>query len=289
MSSLEVVATGPRALVQDMGRPGLARLGVGRSGAADRASHALAQRIVGNTEEAAGIEVTLGGLKLRANGPMLIAVTGAPVPMTVAGRQHSTGELVHLRDGDELALGMCGSGLRAYLAVRGGIDVSPELGSRSTDTLSGLGPTPLAAGDVLPVGEMTQALPALDAVSLPALPASPVELRIAPGPRLDWIESRAALSGQTWQVSSRSDRIGVRLEGEAVSRHPDMRSRELQSEGVVRGSIQVPAGGEPVLFLADHPVTGGYPVAAVVLDADVDRAAQVRPGDAVRLVWVEAR
>ncbi|WP_052465965.1 5-oxoprolinase subunit C family protein [Mobilicoccus massiliensis] len=286
--ALEVVAVGPRAIIEDLGRPGLARLGVGRSGAADRRSHCLAQRIVGNREEAAGIEVTLGGLALRAHGSMLVTVVGAPLSLTVDGRDRSVGELIRLRDGDELRLGMSTSGLRSYVAVRGGFDVEPVLGSRSTDILSGLGPKPLEVGDLLSIGELTMALPTIDAVALRALTytdSGQVELRIAPGPRLDWIESRDALTEPVWKVSSRSDRIGVRLEGANVGRNAAHESAELPSEGVVRGSIQVPAGGEPVLFLADHPVTGGYPVAAVVVDADIDRAAQLRPGDEVRLIW----
>lgn len=289
MTAVEVLTAGPRTLVQDLGRPGLARLGVGRSGAADRASHALAQRIVGNRPEAAGLEVTLGGLTLRAHGRMLVAVAGAPVPVVVDGRERAAGELIDLKDGSLMALGTPGQGLRSYLAVRGGFDVTPELGSRSTDTLSGLGPPQVADGRVLPVGDLTRALPTLDAVHLPPLPVSPVTLRIVPGPRVDWIADRDALTSGAWQVSSRSDRIGVRFEGATIARHPDYEGRELQSEGVVRGSIQVPAGGEPVLFLADHPVTGGYPVAAVVVDADVDKAAQLRPGDAVRLAWRRER
>ncbi|GAB48770.1 biotin-dependent carboxyltransferase family protein [Mobilicoccus pelagius] len=285
--AVEILATGPRALVEDLGRPGLARLGVGRSGATDRTSHALAQRLVGNTDDAAGVEVTLGGLRLRARGALLAVVTGAPVPVTVDGRPRTPGELLHLRDGAELALGTATAGLRAYVAVRGGLDVPAELGSRSTDTLSGLGPAPLAVGDVLPVGEDVRALPTLDAVPVvePRDSGGEVVLRVAPGPRRDWIASPGALVDPLWRVSSRSDRIGVRLEGDAVRRDAAHEGAELPSEGVVRGSIQVPPGGEPVLFLADHPVTGGYPVAAVVLDADVDRAAQLRPGDPVRLAW----
>lgn len=289
--AVEILATGPRALVQDLGRPGLARLGVGRSGAADRAAHALAQRLVGNTEEAAGIEVTLGGFAMRARGDLLAVVTGAPVTVEVEGRPRAPGELLHLADGADLRLGTAAAGLRAYVAVRGGLEAPVELGSRSTDTLSGLGPAPLAEGDVLPVGESTRALPTLDAVALPPPPsATEVRLRVRPGPRLDWIASPEALVGPVWHVSSRSDRIGVRLDGEPVARESSRTDAELPSEGVVRGSIQVPAGGEPVLFLADHPVTGGYPVAAVVVSTDVDRAAQLRPGDRVRFVWdAEAR
>jgi len=284
--AIEILATGPRALVEDLGRPGLARLGVGRSGAADRGAHALAQRLVGNTPDAAGIEVTLGGFAMRARGDLLAVVTGAPAPVTVDGRQRSLGELLTLLDGAELTLGPAESGLRSYVAVRGGLDVPATLGSRSTDTLSGLGLAPLAAGDVVPVGEATRALPTLDAIAL-APAGAEVVLRVSPGPRMEWIAAPEALIGPVWRVSSRSDRIGVRLEGEKIARARAYEDAELPSEGVVRGSIQVPAGGEPVLFLADHPVTGGYPVVAVVLDADVDRAAQVRPGDVVRFVHGE--
>ncbi|MDO5630012.1 MAG: biotin-dependent carboxyltransferase family protein [Mobilicoccus sp.] len=285
MTAMEILATGPRALVEDLGRPGLARLGVGRSGAADRASHGLAQRIVGNPEDAAGIEVTLGGLRFRSHGASIIAVTGAPCPISVDGQERSVGELICVPDGAEVSLGAPSTGLRSYVAVRGGIDVEPELGSRSTDTMSGLGPPALEKGTFLPVGEPSRTLPGVDAVALPPLRSAPVELRILPGPRVDWITTPDAVTAHDWQVSSRSDRIGVRLEGEPIERHPDHASTELPSEGVVRGSLQVPPGGEPVLFLADHPVTGGYPVAAVVIDEDVDRAAQLRPGDQVRLRW----
>jgi biotin-dependent carboxylase-like uncharacterized protein len=276
---LEVLATGPLALVQDLGRPGLAASGVAPSGAADRGALRLANRLLAGDEGAAGIEVLLGGLAVRATAPLLVALTGAPAPADVDGAPVGHAALVALRAGAVLRLGPPPAGLRTYLGVRGGIAVEPVLGSRSTDTVAGLGPAPLRPGDVLPVGPEPAALPLLDVA--PVLPPAtgPVVLRAVPGPRDDWLADAGALARTTWTVSPRSDRVGIRLTG------PPLRRRdrgELPSEGVVRGAVQVPPGGEPVLFGPDHPVTGGYPVAAVVLDADTDRAAQLRPGQRVR-------
>jgi len=280
---LEVLATGALALVEDLGRPGLAATGVGRSGAADRAALRLANRLVANAEDAAGLEVVFGGLAVRARGLLTVALTGAPAPADVDGTPVGHRAVLTLRAGQVLRLGTPPTGLRTYLAVRGGITVDPVLGSCSTDVLSGLGPEKLAPGDVLPVGPEPGAVPLVDVAPVADPPGGPVVLRAVPGPRADFLADPAALARATWTASSRSDRVGMRLEGDALERAG---SGELPSEGLVRGSVQVPPGGEPVLFLADHPVTGGYPVAAVVLDADVDRAAQVRPGQQVRFVLV---
>lgn len=284
---VEVVATGAQSLVQDLGRVGLAASGVGRSGAADRAALRLANRLVANPEGAAAIESTFGGLVVRAGpdlpAPLLVALAGAPAPADVDGTPVGHHALVALRAGQVLRLGPPPVGLRTYLAVRGGIAVPEVLGSRSTDVLSGVGPAPPAVGDVLPVGPEPDALPLVDVapVALPA--AGTVVLRAVLGPRADWVADPGALARTTWTASGRSDRVGVRLEGEPLRRRE---AGELPSEGVVRGAVQVPAGGEPVLFGADHPVTGGYPVVAVVVDADLDRAAQLRPGQHVRFVLV---
>ncbi|WP_286961406.1 5-oxoprolinase/urea amidolyase family protein [Arsenicicoccus sp. UBA2120] len=283
--SLTVLATGPRALLQDQGRPGLAHLGVGRSGAADRAAHALGQRLLGNELDCAAVEVTLGGLAVRAEADCLVTVTGAPAPAHIDDRPVGHAAVLRLVIGQVLRLGAPAYGLRSYLSVRGGIDVPPVLGSRSTDTLAGLGPDPLEDGDVLPIGDAARALPTTEQAPLPGGPPARIVLRVVPGPRVDWLADREVLVATPWEVSARSDRIGARLVGETLVRHPDHEGEELLSEGVVRGSVQVPPGGEPVLFLADHPVTGGYPVAAVVVDDDVDLAAQLRPGDRLRLAW----
>jgi len=274
---LTVLATGPLTTVQDRGRPGYAGIGVPRSGAADAPAADLANRLVGNDSAAATLEITAGGLRVRAERTVLVVVTGAPAAVTVDGRAASFGAPLTLRPGSELALGMPAVGLRSYLAVRGGIDVPPVLGSRSTDTLSGLGPAPLAAGDRLTVGSMRAEEPFVDVAPVRG-PSSAPRLRVLPGPRRDWLDPAAwtALTTHEWAVTADSNRVGLRLAGPRLDR---AREDELPSEGLVPGAVQVPPDGAPVLFLADHPVTGGYPVLAVVLAADLPAAAQLRPGD----------
>ncbi|HEY9316166.1 biotin-dependent carboxyltransferase family protein [Williamsia sp.] len=289
MDDLEVLATGPLTTVQDRGRPGFAALGVGRSGAADRHSHALANRLLGNHEGAAALEVTLGGLSLRARGETWLAVTGANLDVLVdnGSGKHPIGMNAPFRllSGDVVTLGMARAGLRAYVAVRGGLDVPQTLGSRSTDTMSGLGPACLAVGDLVDVGPRPGDLPDIDvaAVAMPA--ADDVELRILRGPRDNWVNDADALVHTRWQASDRSDRVGMRLSDNGSGLSHRESGRQLPSEGIVRGAIQVPPSGEPVIFLADHPVTGGYPVVAVVVDEDVDLAAQIRPGQHIHLRW----
>jgi biotin-dependent carboxylase-like uncharacterized protein len=230
--------------------------------------------------------VTFGGLSVRAHGDLQLALTGALAPAAVDGRGVGYFGPFALGDGETLTLGAPHVGLRTYLAVRGGIDVPPVLGSRSTDTLSGLGPPPVESGDILPVGPAPATLPNVDLAPTPGLSGELLILQALRGPRDDWLADIGALDARTWTVSSNSDRVGIRLTGEPLQRHHSRTEQELPSEGVVRGSIQVPASGEPVIFLADHPVTGGYPVAAVLLDHDIDRIAQAVPGQRVRIVLV---
>jgi biotin-dependent carboxylase-like uncharacterized protein len=277
---LTVLAPGPLATIQDGGRPGWASIGVTRSGAADRASAALANRLVGNDPTAAVIEATAGGLRVRAERTLLVAVTGAPAPLDVDGTPAPLDAPLTLRPGAVLTLGMPAIGLRSYLAVRGGIDAHPVLGSRSTDSLSGLGPPPLKDGDRLPIGTLAAGEPIVDVAAVARPQPRPV-LRVLPGPRRDWFEPAAwaALTTEDWTVTADSDRVGLRLNGPLLGRERD---GELPSEGLVPGALQVPPDGAPVLFLADHPVTGGYPVLAVVVTADLPAAAQLRPGDLVR-------
>ncbi|MGY1633590.1 biotin-dependent carboxyltransferase family protein [Geodermatophilus sp. SYSU D01186] len=274
--ALTVLAPGPLTTVQDAGRPGQGALGIGRSGVCDRGAAALANRLVGNAPDAAVLEVTLGGLALRADTDLLVATTGARCPGSPA---HNAPH--RLAAGDELRLGLPATGLRTYLAVRGGIAVEPVLGSRATDLLSGLGPPVLTAGDVLPVGEAGGPLPGVDLAPVADPPGGEVTVRVLPGPRTDWFteDAVAVLTGTTWTVTGESNRIGLRLDGPPLER---VRTGELASEGMVRGALQVPPSGLPVLFLADGPVTGGYPVVGYVDDADVDRCGQLRPGQALR-------
>ena len=275
-----MLSSGPLATVQDQGRHGWASIGVTASGAADRSAADLANRLVGNDPAAAVVEATAGGLRVRAERTVLVAVTGAPAGVRVDGRPAPFDAPLTLGAGRVLELGVPPVGLRTYLAVRGGVDVPPVLGSRSTDTLSGLGPAPLRPGDRLPVGDLAAGEPFVDVAAVRRPSSRPV-LSVLPGPRQDWLESASwtALTTQAWTVTADSNRVGLRLSGPSLTR---ARNDELPSEGLVPGAVQVPPDGAPVLFLADHPVTGGYPVLAVVTSADLPAAAQLRPGDEVR-------
>lgn len=277
---IQIVRTGPLCTVQDRGRAGYAAIGVSPSGAADRRSLGLANRLVGNAETAACLEITLGGLALRARRAMTMALTGAPVPSTVDGRAVAMNSPFGLAAGALLVLGVPRAGLRTYLAVRGGIDVPEVLGSRSTDVLSGLGTAPLRSGTVLSVGRAGAGWPNVDVAPVPELPAEPV-LRVLPGPRDDWFTGGAVrtLGCTPFDVTPDSNRVGIRLHGPVLER---ARHDELPSEGMVRGALQVPPDGRPMLFLADHPVTGGYPVIGVVVADDLPLAAQLRPGQRIR-------
>ena len=282
--ALEVLDAGLLTLIQDLGRVGLASIGVGPSGAADRGAFRLGARLLAQSYTAAALEVTFGGLSVRARGDLQVALTGAQAPAAVDGRAVGYFGPFMVADGQILKLGTPHVGLRSYLSVRGGIAVAPVLGSRSTDTLSGLGPPPVRAGDVLPVGPPPTAFPNQDLVPAPSVSAETLVLHALRGPRDDWLSEIAALAETTWTVSDHSDRVGMRLSGASLQREGSRQGQELPSEGVVCGSIQVPPGGQPVIFLADHPVTGGYPVVAVLLDDDIDRAAQAVPGQQVRIV-----
>jgi biotin-dependent carboxylase-like uncharacterized protein len=274
MTQISVLRAGPLTTVQDAGRPGLAHLGVPPSGAADRRALERGNRLVGNREDAAALEATLVGPRLCFDAPALVALTGAETEASVPhGVSFAVGE------GDELDVGRCLRGVRAYVCVRGGIDVAPTLRSRSTDVFTGLGPPPLRDGDVLRIGTAAAAEPA-DVEPEPELPDELV-LRVRLGPRDDWFTSDAidTLLTAGWRVSSASNRVGVRLEGPPLERREQA---ELLSEGVVTGAIQVPAGGGPIVLLPDHPTTGGYPVIAVVDSRDLWLAGQAAPGATVR-------
>jgi biotin-dependent carboxylase-like uncharacterized protein len=271
---IEVIETGPLATVQDLGRLGFAYLGVGRSGAFDREALRLGNRLVGNDPGAAGIEVLGGGLTIRLRQASTVALTGAR-----CGGRLDWGRATSLPAGSTIALGTAVEGVRAYLAIRGGIDVAAELGSRSTDSLGGIGPQPLRAGDQLPIG----ALPSGDvdgSVAVRGLFAG--VLNVVTGPREDWFTAEALrmLTSVEWTVRPDSDRVGIRLDGPVLTRS---RGGELPSEPTLPGALQVPPDGRPILLGPDAPVTGGYPVIAVVRDADLDLAAQLRPGQTIRL------
>jgi biotin-dependent carboxylase-like uncharacterized protein len=285
--ALRVVRAGALTTVQDRGRPGHAHLGVPRSGALDAPAAALVNRLVGNPPEAAVLETTLTGCALRPRCTVTVAVGGAPCPVTVDGRPVAWGAPVHVPAGALLDVGAVTAGVRSYVAVSGGIAVEPVLGSRSTDLLSGLGPPPLTDGMVLPLGRRAGPHARVDVAPQPSPPAELV-LRVTLGPRDDWFTPRAVrlFTSHAFRVSPASNRIGLRTEGPALER---ARPGELPSEGMTLGAVQVPPDGRPVVFLADHPTTGGYPVIAVVRTADLPALAQAVPGTPVRFMAVRRR
>ena len=278
--TLTVVDPGPLTTVQDLGRPGWAHLGVPRAGALDAPAAALAHRLLGNDPGAALLETTLGGVALVADTPAVVAVTGAECAVLVDERPVAFGEPVHVPAGATLRVGRATRGVRSYVAVAGGIAVEEVLGSRSTDTLAWVGPPALRVGDVIPVGRPDGRAAGADTGPVRGFPR-PAVLRVLSGPRADWFAEGAwaRLTGSTYTVTGDSNRVGLRLDGPALERS---RTEELPSEGLVLGAVQVPASGLPLVFLHDHPTTGGYPVLAVVDPEDLWQCAQLRPGEQVR-------
>jgi biotin-dependent carboxylase-like uncharacterized protein len=281
MTRLTVESVGVPALLQDRGRRGLAHLGVGQSGAADRASYDLANRLVGNRPGAPCLEVTLGRMTFSVDAPALIAVTGASVPVSCPGRSPGLNAAFPVGAGDRVSLGVPAEGLRTYIAVRGGILGECVLGSMSWDTMAQLGTPPLRAGDVLRIGKLVTAWPATDFAPVTDAGRRSMTLPLMLGPRDDWFSDEALdrLGHQEFTVTADADRVGIRLDGPEL---PRRRGGELASEGVVLGALQVPTKGRPTLFLADRPVTGGYPVIGVVPEAAVNAAAQAVPGTRIR-------
>ncbi|UQU66464.1 biotin-dependent carboxyltransferase family protein [Couchioplanes caeruleus] len=274
--TVTVLRTGPLAVFKDAGRPGHAHQGVAPSGAVDRAAYARANALAGNPSGAAVLECTLGGLRVRFDEPAVVVLTGTDAVLTVDGERTGVEEVVEVPAGATVAVTMPRRGLRSYLAVRGGFAVPPVLGSRSTDQL-GMGPARPAPGDVLRIGPVPGNPGDTPALAPPA--DGPLEVDL--GPRDDWFTPDAieTFLGAEYTVTPASNSVGLRLDGPPLTR---ARTAELPSEGVVRGSVQVPPDGRPIVFQADHPVTGGYPVIAVLTPESADRAAQLRPGATVR-------
>jgi biotin-dependent carboxylase-like uncharacterized protein len=283
------VAPGPSTLVEDLGRPGREHWGVAPSGAFDRAAHARAQRLVGNAETAAGLEVLMGGLECVAETDLVVAVAGAACPVEVGGRPEGSDVALYVPAGRVLVLRTAPAGLRAYVAVRGGLAVPPVLGSRSRDVGGRIGPEPLAAGQVLPVGDDATGQPLYEPAPSPHRPPDPdPAVELVPGPHDDLLDDAGwrALEAARWVVGERSDRMGVRLAAEPLPGGSLRQGRVpggLPSFPVMTGSVQLTPSAELVVLGPDAGVTGGYAVLGVVGPGDLDALAQCRPGDVVRL------
>jgi biotin-dependent carboxylase-like uncharacterized protein len=283
--AIEVVDVVPGATIQDLGRPGLAHLGVPHAGAMDAAALRLGNRLLGNPEDAAGVEVLVGGMSVRFLRATTFALTGAPAPTRLAGLAVGHAAVHRAGTGQLLAMSPPPFGLWSYLTVGGGIDAPPTLASRSTDTLSGIGPSPLRPGDLLSVGPRPRATSRCDVPALTgaARPGPRLFAEFRWGPRDDRLttEARSLLVAQDWTVTSTTDRVAARLAGpELTFADPS----ELPTEAVALGSIQVTNAGTPIVHLANPPPTGGYSVVGVISVEHVPRVAQSRPGTLLRLV-----
>jgi len=281
--------------VQDLGREGFGPQGVSASGAADAVSLRLGNRLVGNAEGAAGLEMTLlGGTFVFSDGA-IVALTGADFGATVDGAQAALWTSMVVKPGQTLRLGPTRSGARCYLCVRGGIEVKPFLGSASTHILSGLGGhegRSLRKGDMLKIGPANGAVPKrrLSANALKHVLPRKV-LRVTPGSQSDWFPEAAQrmFYESRYRVAEESNRMGIRLEGGAV---PEVAGGKMISEGVSLGAIQVPDGGQPIILFVEQQTTGGYPKIANVVSADFHCLGQLRPRDEIRFErvdWAAAR
>lgn len=291
---LEIKAAPLPVLLQDLGRRGKAKLGVSVSGAADRASFRRANRIVGNPVNTPALEIPPTGASFMSLGESVVVICGAAIQAEVksACGEHISirqGQPVALNDGDIVTIAPTPQGMRSYLAARGGFLAPRIIDSVSSDTLAEIGTAPLKAGDGVGIRTANNGFVVsqddLPAVQLPKA-GDTVSLDVTMGPRTDWFTKEAVQSflSQDWLVTPQASRVGIRLEGEPLARAITM---ELPSEATLHGAIQVPASGQPVLFLVDHPLTGGYPVIANIAEHHLDLAAQVPPGARIRFNAVE--
>ncbi len=290
---LQVLEPGPLVTVQDRGRPGWQRIGVTPAGAIDPIAFAAANILVGNPIDAAALEFTLvGGAFTAEGGPLRVAVVGPAFPVAIDGHPVPALTSVTLQPGHRLRIGSASAdaagGARGYLAVLGGVDTPPVLGSRSThvrSAIGGLEGRALKAGDQLPIGLAAIEGPELR-LEASALPIAPARLRVVLGPQDDYFtaEGVATFLASDFTVSTDADRMGYRLAGPVIE-HRD--GFNIVSDGVGIGAIQVPGNGQPIVLLADRQSTGGYPKIAGVISADLPFLAQKRPGDVVRFERID--
>ena len=286
---IRVLDPGPQTTVQDAGRRGQLRYGIPPSGPVDARSFTIANRLVGNADADAGLEFTLIGPRLRAEAPCAVAVTGADSPVTVNDAPAAAWTTLALRAGDVVKVGPARAGVRGYVAVGGGIDVPPVLGSRATylrGRLGGLEGRALRRDDVLRLGAAARVrVRAVAARAIPDWRAEPL-LRVVLGPQADRFtdEGIAAFLGGTYEVLPQSDRMGARLSGPHIAH---ARGHDIISDGIAPGAVQVPGDGQPIVLLVDRQSTGGYTKIATVCSFDIPRVGQAKPGQRVRFSAVD--
>lgn len=276
--SLRILATGPLALLEDLGRSGLQWQGLATGGPMDRTSHILCNRLLQNAADAATLEVHFGGLEAEVTVATTICVTGAELPVSVNGEPRSSWEVFKVSPGDRIAIAAGGRGCRAYLGVAGGFRAKPQFGSRATVPREQLG-TIVKAGDVLPCEASKRGvLLRLPRRFRPSINRK-LTLRLVPGYqyRAFSLRSRRSLYERPWTVSAQSDRMGCRIDGSPLTAP----TGAFISEGIASGSVQVPPDGRPIILLQDRQTIGGYPKLGAVVEADLDRLAQLVPGGEV--------
>ena len=293
MAYLQILKPGIQTTVQDAGRPQHQRDGFPESGSIDQGAARVANLLVGNAEQAAVLEFSLLGPTIEFSAPTFIALTGAEFATDLNGEPLAANRCWQVQAGDVLTIGNATKGRVGYLAVAGGIQTQPVLGSRSTTMrlhLGGLNGQALAAGDLLPVKRQV-VLPSYFHRHLPAerLPeqATPAEIRLLKGPQWDWFDeaTQTALVDSEYEISNQADRMGYRLTGPKLT----VPERSLLSTATVRGALQVPANGQPIVLLADRQTTGGYAKIATVVSVDLPLLVQRKPGDTVRFHKVSAK
>lgn len=284
--SLLVVKPGLLTTVQDLGRFGHQAAGVPVAGPMDAFSHRMANQLVANDPAAATLEITLIGPELESDVATTLAIAGAQFEVWCDGSLVPMATSFGVKRGQRVRFGKRLQGARAYLAVAGGVQAPLVLGSRATHLVSGMGGhlgRPLLAGDRLSILADTRPGPRRKAVGLTLPTGGRARLRVVPGPQADWFHADAlrAVSGVSFRISPRSNRMGYRLEGPPLAR---VRHDELISEPVGMGAIQVPGAGEPILLMADRQTAGGYPKIGHVISADLPLAGQLAPGEFIEFV-----
>jgi antagonist of KipI len=290
MSAIVVEAPGLFTTVQDLGREGFGPMGVSASGAADAISLRIGNRLVGNPDGAAALEMTLVGGAFRFERPAIISVSGSDFAPSLDGIPLPMWSSVEIQEGQTLKFGPSRNGARAYVCVQGGIAVEPFLGSASTHVLSGLGGLegrPLRKGDRLELGAANSRFRRRAASPKAVESLQPRKiLRVTGGPQSDWFSDAAwtIFCESVFRVTEQSNRMGIRLEGPAI---PVNSSREMITEGVSLGAIQVPPAGQSIILFVEQQTTGGYPKIANVISADLHSVGQLRPRDEIRFERIE--
>jgi antagonist of KipI len=293
MSLIEVRAPGLLTTVQDLGREGFGPMGVSASGAADPVALRVGNRLVGNAEGAAGLEMALLGGNFVFPERAVVALTGSEFGATLDDEPIEMWKSVEIRQGQTLRLGVTRTGARCYLCVRGGIDVKLFLGSRSTHLLSGLGGIQgraLRAGDVLKIGMANGSFRTFRKRSVSARAVAQLAprkvLRVTPGPQSAWFsqEVQEVFYAGTYRVTEESNRMGLRLQGAAIL---STAGGDMTSEGVSLGAVQITVGGLPIILFVEQQTTGGYPKIANVISADLSSLGQLRPRDEIRFELME--